>query len=97
MSFRLIGRLRKYRLTRRRFGPPIGRPASRSRPTCVVAKGAMSILQDFTNPEYLHALTTSIKYGLGVVIGMLGVGSALTLLGGGWSATWWNKDQGHQH
>jgi hypothetical protein len=57
----------------------------------------MSILQDFTNPEYLHALTTSIKYGLGVVIGMLGVGSALTLLGGGWSATWWNKDQGHQH
>lgn len=57
----------------------------------------MSILQDFTNPEYIHALTTSIKYGLGVVIGMLGVGSALTLLGGGWSAMWWKKDEGHQH
>jgi Na+-translocating ferredoxin:NAD+ oxidoreductase RnfE subunit len=51
------------------------------------------MLQDFTTPEYIHALSTSISYGLGVVVVMLGVGSVLTLLGGGLSARWWGSAQ----
>lgn len=49
------------------------------------------MLQDFTTPEYFTALSTSIGYGLYVVLGMLAVGTVLTLLGGGLSARWWGS------
>lgn len=43
----------------------------------------MSILHDFTKPEYFEALSTSVGYGLKIVLGMLVVGAVLVVLGGG--------------
>lgn len=58
----------------------------------------MSMFHDFSTPEYLQALGTAIKYGLGVVLGMLVVGTVLTLAGGGLSAMWWrNAEPDHHH
>jgi hypothetical protein len=57
----------------------------------------LNLLHDFTSPEYMTALGTSIGYGLMVVIGMLGVGGVLTLLGGGYAAKWNQKDPAHHH
>ena len=57
----------------------------------------MNLFDDFTKPEYTHALGTSIYYGLLVVLGMLVVGAVLTLAGGGLAANWNKKDPAHHH
>lgn len=46
------------------------------------------MIESFTTPQYLHALTTSIGYGFYVVLTMLVAGTLFTLIGGGWSAMW---------
>ncbi|MBT9589016.1 hypothetical protein IV102_37125 [bacterium] len=57
----------------------------------------MNLFHDFTKPEYTTALGTSIQYGLLVVLGMLVIGAALTLAGGGLAAKWNKKDPAHHH
>lgn len=57
----------------------------------------MSMFHDFSTPEYGHALGTAIEYGLFVVLGMLVLGAVYTLLGGGISATWWNRGDADAH
>jgi hypothetical protein len=57
----------------------------------------LNLLHDFTSPHYIDALTTSIKYGLFVVLGMLAVGGVLTLLGGGTAALGWAKQRAQGH
>ena len=46
------------------------------------------MIESFTTPEYLNALTTAIGYGFKVVLAMLVAGTLFTLIGGGWSAMW---------
>ena len=48
----------------------------------------LNMIESFTTPEYLHALTTAIGYGFKVVLTMLVAGTLFTLIGGGWSAMW---------
>lgn len=57
----------------------------------------MKLLHDFTSPEYLEALTTSIKNGLGIVLLMLCVGTILTTLGGGFAARNKKESSAHHH
>lgn len=61
------------------------------------AEAELKILTDFTSPQYLHALETSIKYGLGIVLIMLCVGTVLTTLGGGFAARNKKESPAHHH
>lgn len=57
----------------------------------------MKIIHDFSSPQYLEALETSIKYGLGIVLIMLCVGTVLTTLGGGFAARNKKESAAHHH
>ncbi len=57
----------------------------------------MKLLHDFSSPEYMEALATSIKNGLGIVLLMLAVGAVLTVAGGGLSARFKKESSAHHH
>ena len=57
----------------------------------------MKLLHDFSSPEYMEALATSIKNGLGIVLVMLAVGAVLTVAGGGLSARFKKESSAHHH
>ena len=50
-------------------------------------------MKDFLDPSYFHALTTSIGYGLGVLLVVSGAGAALTFLTGGTQPKKWPKSE----
>ena len=51
------------------------------------------LMKDFLDPSCFHALTTSIGYGLMVLVGVSVTGAALTFLTGGTQPKKWPQSE----